>query len=134
MNKVILCGRLTRDPEIRTSGENVIAKFSLAVDRRAKKGEEKQADFINCTAFGSDASFVEKFFHKGDGMTLEGRIQTGSFKNKEGKTVYTTDVISERIEFPVGGKNASNNNDSVKAAQEGFRDMPTSEDDVLPFN
>ena len=141
MNRVFLSGRLSRDPEVRYSGDMAIAKFSLAVDRKVKKGEEKKADFINCTAFGSQAEFIEKYFRKGDGMNLEGRIQTGSYKNKDGFTVYTTDVIVDAVEFPLSNK-TSNTNTSTSSkpnvqentgfdVNEGF----TSADDVdLPFN
>ena len=132
MNRVVLCGRLTKDPEIRTSGDMEIAKFSLAVDRRVKKGEERKADFIPCTAFGNQASFIEKYFHKGDGATLEGRIQTGSFKNKEGQTVYTTDVIVDAIEFPLG-KNGSNN-ENTSNNTDGFMNIPEGIEEELPFN
>ena len=135
MNKVLLCGRLSKDPDIRTSGDMAIAKFSLAVDRKVKKGEEKKADFINCTAFGAQASFVEKYFHKGDGMTIEGKIQTGSYKNKEGHTVYTTDVICDAIEFPIGGKSSSNNNsNNTSASNDGFMNIPEGFQEELPFN
>ena len=132
MNRVVLCGRLTKDPEIRTSGDMEIAKFSLAVDRRVKKGEERKADFISCTAFGNQASFIEKYFHKGDGATLEGHIQTGSFKNKENQTIYTTDVIVDAIEFPLG-KNGSNN-ESASNNNDGFMNIPEGIEEELPFN
>ena len=138
MNRVILCGRLTKDLEIRQSGDMSIAKFTLAVDRKVKKGEEKKADFINCTAFGNLATFAEKYFHKGDGMSLEGRIQTGSYKNREGQTIYTTDVIADAIEFPVGGKSSSGNNsgndaNSNPASNDGFMNLPEGIDEELPF-
>ena len=130
MNRVILCGRLTRDPEIKTSGDMAIAKFTLAVDRKVKKGEEKKADFISCTGFGDRATFIEKYFHKGDGMSLEGRIQTGSYKNKEGVTVYTTDVIVDAVEFPVGGN--KNSGESKSKEDNGFMNVPEDPDE-LPF-
>ena len=99
MNKVILMGRLTRDAEIRYSqGDNslAIARFSLAVDRRYKKDSEEQtADFISCVAFGKTGEFLEKFGHKGTKFVIEGRIQTGSYTNKDGQKVYTTDVVVE---------------------------------------
>lgn len=135
MNRSILSGRLIKDPEIRYSGELGIAKFTLAVDRKVKKGEEKQADFINITCFGSLATFVEKYFHKGDGMNLEGRIQTGSYKNKEGKTVFTTDVIAESIEFPLSNKNgnAQKAPNLESKADDGFMNIPHGIDEELPF-
>ena len=98
MNKVILVGRLTRDPDVRYSqGEQsmAIARFSLAVDRRFKRdGDNQSADFISCVAFGKTAEFIEKYVHKGTKLVLEGRIQTGSYTNKDGVKVYTTDVVA----------------------------------------
>ena len=103
MNKVILMGRLTRDAEIRYSqGESstAIARFSLAVDRRFRRDNEEQtADFINCVAFGRTAEFLERFGRKGTKFVLEGRIQTGSYTNKDGQRVYTTDDVAENVEF-----------------------------------
>ena len=102
MNKVILMGRLTRDPDVRYSnGENAtaVARFSLAVDRRFKRDGDQKADFISCVAFGKTAEFIEKYIRKGMRMTLAGRIQTGSYTNKEGNKVYTTDVFVEECEF-----------------------------------
>lgn len=132
MNRVILCGRLSRDPEIRQSGDMTIAKFSLAVDRRVKKGEEKKADFISCTAFGAQADFISKYFKKGDGLTLDGKIQTGSYTNKEGQKVYTTDVIVDNVEFPLGkGSGAANN---TSDDNDGFMSIPDGIDEELPFN
>ena len=103
MNRVILMGRLTRDAEIRYSqGESstAIARFSLAVDRRFRReGDEQTADFINCVAFGRTAEFMERFGRKGTKFVAEGRIQTGSYTNKDGQRVYTTDVVVESVEF-----------------------------------
>ena len=101
MNKVTLIGRLTRDPDIRsTAGDNpmTIARYCLAVDRKFTKGE-KETDYINCVAFGKGAEFAEKYLRKGTKIAVSGRIQTGSYKNKDGQTVYTTDVIVEEQEF-----------------------------------
>ena len=115
MNKVILMGRLTRDAEIRYSqGESstAIARFSLAVDRRFRRDNDEQtADFINCVAFNKTAEFLERFGRKGTKFVLEGRIQTGSYKNKDGNTVYTTDVVVEEQEF-CESKNSSNTQDA----------------------
>lgn len=98
MNKVILCGRLTRDPEVRySSGENqtAVARYTLAVDRRFKRqGDEQTADFINCVVFGRGAEFAENYLHQGTKIIAEGRIQTGSYTNKDGQRVYTTDAVS----------------------------------------
>ncbi len=102
MNKVILLGRLARDPDIRYSqGENpmAIARYSLAVDRRFKRDDEQTADFISCVAFGKSAEFAEKYLKKGTKICVTGRIQTGSYTNKEGNKVYTTDVVVEEQEF-----------------------------------
>lgn len=102
MNKVILMGRLTRDPEIRYSqGESpmAIARYTLAVDRRGKAGGDVSADFINCVAFGKNAEVAEKYFVKGIKLLVSGRIQTGSYTNKEGQKIYTTDIVADEQEF-----------------------------------
>ena len=109
MNKVILCGRLTKDLEVRygQNSQTAIGRFSIAVDRgKDKDGKDKGADFINCIAFGKTAETIERYFHKGDKILVEGRIQTGSYEGKNGK-VYTTDIAVERFEF-VESKNRSN--------------------------
>ena len=129
MNKVILMGRLTRDPEVRySSGDNqmAIARYSLAVDRRGRReGNDGQtADFINCVAFGRAGEFAEKYFHKGIKVLVTGRIQTGSYTNKDGQKVYTTDVAVEKIEF-VGSK--ADNAQAAKPStpeDEGFMNIP----------
>ena len=147
MNKVILMGRLTRDAEIRYSqGESstAIARFSLAVDRRFKRdGDEQTADFINCVAFGRTAEFMERFGRKGTKFVAEGRIQTGSYTNKDGQRVYTTDVVVESVEF-AESKSAASNNDGgftpadrpspSQAAGDGFMNIPDGIDEELPFN
>lgn len=133
MNKVELVGRLTRDPEVRYStGENAtcIARFSLAVNRRFKREGEADADFISCVAFGKSAEFLEKYFSKGMAIGISGRIQTGSYTNKDGNKVYTTDVVVEEVEFVEkkgdGAQKASNN--------EGYMSVPDgSLDEELPF-
>ena len=102
MNKVILIGRLTRDPEVRYSREDnsiVAARYTLAVDRRFKKDGEQSADFITCTAFGKSAEFTQKYLRKGTKMAVVGRIQTGSYTNNEGQKVFTTEVVIEEQEF-----------------------------------
>jgi len=148
VNKVALMGRLTRDPEVRYSeGENASANasFTLAVDRRFKRqGEEPQADFIRCVAFGKQAEFVEKYIKKGVKITVVGRIQTGSYTNKEGQRVYTTDVIAEEIEFAEskGSGSGSSQNEqaapqggkpSPSEATDGFMNIPDGIDEELPF-
>ena len=113
MNKVILMGRLTRDPEVRyTQGDNpmAIARYTLAVDRRFNRnGDDAAADFIGCVAFGRSGEFAEKYFRKGTKIVVTGRIQTGSYTNKDGNKVYTTDVVVEDQEF-AESKNASSHN------------------------
>ena len=147
MNKVILMGRLTRDAEIRYSqGESstAIARFSLAVDRRFRRdNDEQSADFINCVAFGKTAEFLERFGRKGTKFVLEGRIQTGSYTNKDGQRVYTTDVVVESVEF-AENKSAASGSDGgftpadrpspSQAAGDGFMNIPDGIDEELPFN
>lgn len=144
MNKVILMGRLTRDPEVRySSGENqtAIARYSLAVDRRRGKNDDQpSADFINCVAFGRSAEFAEKYFHKGLKITVAGRIQTGSYTNKDGQKVYTTDVVVEEQEFAESKAASGNVGNSAPAGNpepsngDGFMNIPDGIDEELPFN
>ena len=117
MNKVVLMGRLTRDPEVRYSqGDNplAIARFTLAVDRRFKRDGEQTADFINCVVFGRSAEFTEKYFHQGTKVVVSGRIQTGSYTNRDGVKVYTTEVVVEEQEF-AESKAASESNGGYRA-------------------
>ena len=146
MNKVILMGRLTRDPEVRYGGANnsAVARFSLAVDRRFKRdGDEQTADFINCVAFGKTAEFLEKYARKGTKFVVEGRIQTGSYTNKDGQKVYTTDVVCENVEFAEsknaqggsnGGFDGGSNFAPSSDAGDGFMNIPDGIDEELPFN
>ena len=132
MNKIILMGRLTRDPEVRYSqGENsaAIARYTLAVNRIFKRDGETEADFINCVAFGRAAEFAEKYFQKGSRILISGRIQTGSYTNKEGRKVYTTDVVVEEQEFT-----ESKSKESPKTESDGFMDIPDGIDEELPFS
>ena len=135
MNSVQIIGRLTRDPEIRyTDGGASIARFVLAVDRRFKQENGADADFINIVSFGKTAEFIEKYFHKGMKITLNGRIQTGSYTDKDGKKVYTTDVVAENVEF-CESKGTSSNNDAPAPASDGdFMSVPDGIDEELPFN
>ena len=150
MNKVILMGRLTRDPEVRYSqGESsmAIARYTLAVDRRRTRSNdpnEQTADFISIVAFGKAGEFVEKYLKKGTKIVIEGRIQTGSYTNKEGQKVYTTDVVVEQQEF-AESKNASGSAAGaatgaaaaaapVEATEGNFMDLPAGEEEELPFN
>ncbi len=145
MNKVILIGRLTRDPEVRYSqNENstAIARYSLAVDRRFKREGEPDADFISCVAFGKAAEFVEKYFHKGTKIAVVGHLQTGSYTNKDGQKVYTTEVMVEEQEFAESkgsGSGDSGNGGSSRPAPssaigDGFMNIPDGIDEELPFN
>ena len=141
MNKVILMGRLTRDPEVRYStGENAmaIARYTLAVDRRHQ--HEGEADFISCVAFDKKAEFAEKYLKKGIKIVISGRLTTGKYTNKDGQTVYTTDVIIEECEF-AESKNASersrqadNSSPASAASGDGFMNIPDGIDEELPFN
>ena len=145
MNKVILMGRLTRDAEVRySSGESstAVARFSLAVDRRFRRdGDDQSADFINCVAFGRTGEFMERFGRKGTKFLVEGRIQTGSYTNKDGQKVYTTDVVVEQVEF-AESKASGDNSGYVPtdrpspsgAAGDGFMNIPDGIDEELPFN
>ena len=151
MNKVVLMGRLTRDPEVRYSqGENplAIARYTLAVDRRMKKEGEPSADFISCISFGRTAEFAEKYFRQGLRITICGRIQTGSYTNRDGQKVYTTEVVVEEQEF-AESKSASDNYAASHprteapapsmpnpgaASTDGFMNIPDGIDVELPFN
>lgn len=143
MNKVILIGRLTRDPEVRYGGSNntAVSKFTLAVDRRFKKDGEPTADFINCTAFGKPAEFEEKYFKKGTKVCISGHIQTGSYTNRDGNKVYTTDVIVEEQEFAESKSVSQQNNIQAGPSpygsapdSDGFMNIPDGIDEELPFN
>lgn len=144
MNKVIMMGRLTRDPDIKYSqGGNsmAIARYTLAVDRRFKRDGDATADFISCIAFGKSAEFAEKYFHQGIRIVVEGRIQTGSYTNKDGVKVYTTDVVVEQQEFAESKKASEENSQATPAAQsqtmaaDEFMQIPDGIDNSeLPFN
>lgn len=139
MNKVILMGRLTRDPEVRYSqGEQAtaIARYTLAVDRRFKRDGDQTADFIGCVAFGKLGEFAEKYLRKGTKVVVTGRIQTGSYTNKDGQKVYTTDVVVEECEF-AESKNSSGSDHAPEpssAVGDGFMNIPDGIDEELPFN
>lgn len=140
MNKIILCGNLTRDPEIRYSqGENTlaIARFSLAVNRRFSKNQEQETDFFNCTAFGKQAEFIEKYFRKGSRMLLTGRMQNDNYTNKNGEKVYSVQIIAEEIEFAERKSTSSIPTEASAAnavASEDFMSIPDGIADGLPFN
>ena len=151
MNKVILMGRLVRDPEVRYSqGAEplAVARYTLAVNRRFKRQGEQDADFIGCVAFGKSAEFAERYLHKGTKIVATGRIQTGSYVNKDGVKVYTTDVVVEDQEFAEsknsaagndggyngGGYNSAPARPQPAAATDGFMNIPDGIDEELPFN
>ncbi|MCI5602173.1 MAG: single-stranded DNA-binding protein [Lachnospiraceae bacterium] len=145
MNKVILMGRLTRDPDVRYSDQSsAVARFTLAVDRRFKRdGDQQTADFISCVAFGKTGEFIERYCHQGTKLVVEGRIQTGSYTNRDGNKVYTTDVVAENVEFAESKVAAANNEGGYQAARpepssaagDGFMNIPDGvEDEGLPFN
>ena len=151
MNKVILMGRLVRDPEVRYSqGAEplAVARYTLAVNRRFKRQGEQDADFIGCVAFGKSAEFAERYLHKGTKIVATGRIQTGSYVNKDGVKVYTTDVVVEDQEFAESKNSAASNDGGYNgggynsaparpqpaAATDGFMNIPDGIDEELPFN
>lgn len=138
MNKTVLMGRLTADPQVRYSqGDNAtaVARYTLAVNRKFKKDGEPTADFIPCVVFGRSAEFTEKYFRKGMQVVISGRIQTGSYTNKDGNKIYTTDVVVEEQEF-AESKVASQNNGSgsTPVSSDGFLNIPDGVDTQLPFN
>ena len=153
MNKVILMGRLTRDPEVRYSqgaSQTAVARFSIAVDRRFKREGEPDADFFNCTAFGKQAEFIERYLRKGVKVVVCGRIQNDNYTNKEGQMVYRVRVMVDEIEFAESKNASANNGDggyngggymgggnsapAPSGAGDGFMNIPDGIDEELPFN
>lgn len=145
MNKVILMGRLTRDPEVRYSQgaePMAVARYTLAVDRRGRRDDSngQNADFISCVAFAKNAEFAEKYLRKGIKIAITGRIQTGSYNDREGRKVYTTDVVVEDQEFAESksSQNSQNGGQQVTPEQsdagDGFMNIPDGIDEELPFN
>lgn len=139
MNKVIMIGRLTRDPEVRYSQGNqqpvAIARYSVAVDRKFKQAGQPEADFINCIAFGKLGEFAEKYLHKGTKIAVVGRIQTGSYTNKDGNKVYTTDVVVEEQEFCESKSQQSNNQQQTPpSVGTDFMKTPDGIENELPFD
>lgn len=138
MNKVILMGRLTRDPEVRyASGDNLaIARYTLAVDRRFHRDGEATADFINCVTFGRAAEFAEKYLRQGTKIVVSGRIQTGSYTNRDGHKIYTTEIVVEEQEF-AEGKNAGSGSSRPQPAPEtdpdGFMNILEGIEEEMPF-
>ena len=138
MNKVILCGRLVRDPEVRYSqGEKpmAIASFTLAVDRKFKQEGQPTADFINCIAFGKTAEVIEKYVTKGTKIAVVGHIQTGSYTNKDGQKVYTTDVVIDELEFCESRSSQQSSSQPAPVPNgDDFMSIPEGISDELPFN
>ena len=149
MNKVILVGRLTRDPEVRYSqgaSATAVARFSIAVDRRFKREGEPDADFFNCTAFGKQAEFVERYLKQGTKMVVVGRVQNDNYTNREGQKVYSVQIIVDELEFAESKNAAASSGDSGNAyqpasrpspgaaANDGFMNVPEGIDEELPFN
>ena len=144
MNSVVLIGRLTRDPELSytPNTQTAIAHFSIAVDRPRRNGEDAGADFIRITVFGKQAETCDRYLNKGRQVAVSGRIQTGSYKNRDGVTVYTTDVVADRVEFigtgnsNAGGTPSNNSFEQAEPVMGGFDDLPdtfqAAEDDI-PF-
>lgn len=133
MNKVVLVGRLTKDPDVRCNNDTAVARFTVAINRKFKNKDRKyDADFINCICFKNTAEFVEKYFVKGMMIGLSGRIQTGSFTNKDGQKVYTTDIVADEVEFVESKKEQES---ATKNDDGGFTNIPDAiDDEELPFN
>ena len=140
MNKVILIGRLTKDPETRYSqGQNstCISRYSLAVDRQFKRDGDQTADFLNCVAFGKQGEFAEKYLKKGTKIAVTGRLQTGSYTDRDGKKVYTTDVVVESHEFVESKKEGDQETQASpygSVGTDGFMNIPDGIDEELPFS
>lgn len=133
MNKLILIGRLTRDPDIITTQTTTMAKYTLAVDRRFKKDGEQSVDFISCITFGKSAEFAEKYLKKGTKVAVVGRIQTGSYTNRDGNKVYTTDVVVEEHEFAESKGQPSTPDQTSVTSDDDFMSVPDGLDSELPF-
>ena len=136
MNKVILIGRLTKAPEIKylqDDNKTVMARYTLAVDRRYGKDREREADFISCVTFGKSAEFAQKYLYKGMRIVIGGRISTGSYKDKDGKTIYTTDVIVEEHEFAQNKDSGAgaDSSETPKTDKDGFMEA---KDGEIPFD
>jgi single-strand DNA-binding protein len=139
MNKAILMGRLTKNPEVRYTSrqdgtQTCIARFTLAVNRRIKQEGQQNANFISCVAFGRQGEFAEKYLMQGTKIELAGRIQTGSYTNKDGQKVYTTDVVVEEIEFAESKNSTSQSKPQEEPKDTGFVDIPDGIEDDLPFH
>ena len=131
MNKVILMGRLTKDPDVRHNNDSTVARYTLAVDRRGKKDE---TDFISCVAFGKAGEFAENYLSKGKKIVMTGHIQTGSYINKDGVKIYTTDIVAEDQEFAESRSVAQKQEETQASTMEGFLNIPEGIDEELPFH
>ncbi|MBR2554297.1 MAG: single-stranded DNA-binding protein [Aeriscardovia sp.] len=129
MNKVILIGRLTKDPAMNTTSNTTVCKFNVAIDRAYKKDGEQSADFISCVAFGKTAEFIGKYFTKGSKIVIEGEWRTGSYTNKDGQKVYTNDCVVNRVEFGESKKAES----APSAPDDDFMNIPGDIDEQIPF-
>lgn len=147
MNKVILMGRLTRDPEVRYGGANntAVARFSIAVDRRFKRDGDPDADFFNCVSFGKQGEFVEKYLRKGTKVVLDGEIRNNNYTNRDGQMVYSVEIVTNSVEFAESKSAAANNNSGFMPmpnnnpapsapAADGFMNIPDGIEEELPFN
>ena len=137
MNKIILLGRLTKAPEVRyTQGQNAMAigKFSLAVNRKYKRENEPEADFFNCTSFGKQAEFVDKYLKKGSKVLISGRVQNDNYTNKEGQKVYSIQILVEEIEFAESKGSSDAGKQQSEPSSEGFVNIPEGLQEELPFN
>lgn len=138
MNKVMLVGRLTADPELKDTANSSYCRFNVAVDRRYKQDGGPDADFPSCVAWGKTAEFVNKYFHKGMKIGIEGRIQTGSYTNRDGQKVYTTDVVAENVEFveskKAQGQGGKGQPPAPKTDDGGWMNVEEDGPDELPFN
>ena len=133
MNTVVLIGRMTKDPDVRANEKTTVARFTLAVDRKFKKDGEQSADFISCVAFGKTAELIERYFHKGMKMGAEGEWRTGSYTNKDGNKVYTTDVIIDTQEFCESKASNGGQAQQPTTDTDGFMSVPDGIEDELPF-
>lgn len=132
MNKIVLLGRLTRDPEVRYSNDKAVANYSLAVDRRYKQDGQPTADFFNCTVFGKSAEFAEKYFRQGTKILVSGRLQNDNYTNKDGQKVYSVKVMVEEQEF-AESKRSSEDAPQASVDSDGFMNIPDGVDTELPF-
>ena len=132
MNKIHICGRLTRDPETRTGNGTQVTRYTVAVDRRFKRDGEQEADFFNCTAFGKGAEFADKYLRKGTKVIVTGRMQQDNYTNKDGQKVYTWQLVVEEQEF-AESKNASAETEKPSEESSGFVEIPDGIEEDLPF-